>query len=90
MDMATTAGRLNFRITAEAEARLRAAAEASQQTLTEFVLGAAEERADEVLASRTVVPADYFDQLLAALDAPPEPMPVLSRAAKRQRRFVQR
>ena len=88
--MATTAGRLNFRITAEAEARLRAAAAASQQTLTEFVLGAAEDRADEVLASRTVVPADYFDQLLAALDAPPEPMPALARAAKRQRRFIQR
>lgn len=90
MVMASPASRLNFRISAEAEARLRAAADASQQTLTEFVLGAAEERADEVLASRTVIPAEYFDQLLAALDAPPEPMPALARAAKRQRRFVQR
>lgn len=88
--MAVTAGRLNFRISAEAEARLRAAAEAANQTLTEFVIGAAEERADELLARRTVVPADYFDQLLAALDAPPEPMPALVRAAKRSRRFVQR
>jgi uncharacterized protein (DUF1778 family) len=88
--MAAAAGRLNFRISAEAEARLRAAAEVAQETLTEFVLGAAEERADEVLASRTVVPADYFDQLLAALDAPPEPMPALVRAVKRPRRFVQR
>jgi uncharacterized protein (DUF1778 family) len=69
---------------------LRAAADASQQTLTEFVLGAAEDRAAEVLVSRTVLPGDYFDQLLAALDAPPEPMPALARAAKRQRRFVQR
>lgn len=86
----TAAGRLNFRIPEEAEKRLRAAAEAANETLTEFVLGAAEARAEELLASRTVVPPDYFDQLLAALNEPPTPVPVLARAARRQRRFVQR
>lgn len=87
---ATTAGRLNFRIPVEAEKRLRAAAEADNKTLTEFVLGAAEARADELLASRTPVPADYFDQLLSALDERPTPIPELARAARRPRRFVQR
>jgi len=88
--MATTAGRLNFRIPPDAEQRLRSAAEAANQTLTDFVLGAAEARADEVLGTRTVVDSDYFDRLLAALDEPPTPIPELAKAARRDRRFTQR
>lgn len=88
--MTTAAGRLNFRISPDAEQRLRVAAEASDQTLTDFVLGAAEARAEEVLATRTVVTSDYFDRLLSALDDPPTPIPELVRAARRDRRFTQR
>ncbi len=87
--MVAASGRLNFRIPADAEARLRAAAEVSRQSLTEFVLGAAAARAEELLATGTWVPAEYFDRLLAALDEPPEPIPVLARAARRRRRFTQ-
>lgn len=83
------AGRLNFRVPPEVERRLRSAAGSTSQSLTEFVLGAAEDRAEEVLATRTVVPADYFDQLLAALDEHARRMPTLRRVAKRQLRFVQ-
>lgn len=45
-------------------------------------------RADDVIAeqSATVVPADYFDQLLAALDEPAEKAPRLVAAAKNARR----
>jgi uncharacterized protein (DUF1778 family) len=87
--VATTAGRLNFRVTAELERRLRAAAEAAHLTLTEFVLGSAQARADELLGARTLVSSDYFDDLVTALDEPPVPMPVLAEAARRTRRFVQ-
>jgi uncharacterized protein (DUF1778 family) len=53
-----------------------------------FIVLAAVQRADEVIAeqSSTVVPSDYFDQLLAALDEAPEPSPRLAVAAKRSRR----
>jgi uncharacterized protein (DUF1778 family) len=87
---ATSVSRLNFRISAESERQLRSAAEASHETLTDFVLGAAQDRADEVLRTRTVVPSDYFDQLLAALDEPPVSVPALAKAARRKRQFVQR
>ena len=85
----TTASRLNFRVRPDTEQRLRAAAAACDESLTDFVIAAAEERADEVLATHTLVPADYFDQLLAALDEPVEPNEALRQAARRPRRFTQ-
>jgi uncharacterized protein (DUF1778 family) len=88
-DVSMIAGRLNFRIPPSAEKRLRSAAEANHQTLTDFVLGAAEARAEEILASRTFVASDYFDRLVEALDSPPTPIPVLAKAAKQDRRFKQ-
>jgi uncharacterized protein (DUF1778 family) len=84
-----TATRLNFRVRADTEHRLRAAAAATDQSLTDFVISAAVARADEVLASHTVVPADYFDQLIAALDAPTTPNEALRTLARRPRRVKQ-
>jgi uncharacterized protein (DUF1778 family) len=81
---------LNFRVESAVEERLRAAAAIEHKTITEFVLGAAAERAEEVIAAQSVVPTEYFDQLLAALDAPDEPMPELERLAARPRRFIRR
>ena len=51
------------------------------------MVGAAVERAEEIIATTTttVVPADYFDGLLAALDEP-DAAPQLAKAAKRSRR----
>jgi uncharacterized protein (DUF1778 family)/predicted N-acetyltransferase YhbS len=89
-DVSTVAGRLNFRIPPGAEGRLRSAAEANHQTLTDFVLGAAEARAEEILASRTLVASDYFDRLVDAMDAPPTSIPELAKAAGQDRRFKQR
>jgi uncharacterized protein (DUF1778 family) len=85
----TTAARLNFRVRPDTEHRLRAAAAATEQSLTDFVISAAVARADEVLASHTLVPADYFDQLIAALDAPATPNEALRTAARRPRRVKQ-
>jgi uncharacterized protein (DUF1778 family) len=79
-------GRLNLRIAPDQQARLRAAAEANGETLTGFVLAAAAERAEAVLerASRFAVSAAAFERFVAALDAPVEPMPTLSRYARKQ------
>ncbi|HEV2886063.1 MAG TPA: DUF1778 domain-containing protein [Jatrophihabitans sp.] len=85
----TTATRLNFRVRPDTEHRLRAAAAATDQSLTDFVISAAEARANEVLASHTLVPADYFDQLIAALDAPVIPNEALRTLARRPRRVKQ-
>jgi uncharacterized protein (DUF1778 family) len=85
--MTAIATRLNFRVRPETEQRLRSAAAASNQSLTDFVISAAEERADEVLASHTLVPAEYFDALLEALDQPPQPNEALSKAVGQRRRF---
>lgn len=85
----TTAARLNFRVRPDTEHRLRAAAAATDQSLTDFVISSAEARADEVLASRTLVPADYFDQLIAALDEPVTPNESLRTLARRPRRVKQ-
>lgn len=87
--VAMTTARLNFRVRPDTEHRLRAAAAATDQSLTDFVISAAEARADEVLASHTLVPADYFDQFIAALDAPAAPNEAL-RALARRPRLVKR
>jgi uncharacterized protein (DUF1778 family) len=56
--------------------------------MSAFIVSAAVQRADEVIAeqSSTVVPSDYFDQLLGALDEAAEPSPRLAIAAKRAHR----
>ena len=81
--------RLHFRVRAEVEQRLRYAAEVENETLTDFVLAAAEERADNVLARASVVPSDYFDSLFNALSEPPQPNEAMRRVARSQRAFKQ-
>ena len=77
--------RINMRVSERQERVLRAAAELNGETLTGFVLAVAIERAEEVLerAQRVDLSTAAFDRFLAALDAPPEDMPVLRRYAKR-------
>jgi len=86
MAMAT---RLNFRVRPDTEQRLRAAAAACEESLTDFVIAAAEKRAEEVLATHTLVPPDYFDRLIAALDEPVETNGALRKASRRPRQFTQ-
>jgi uncharacterized protein (DUF1778 family) len=81
--MTTAAERLGFRVTPGVKEHLQDAARSLGVPLTEFVLGAAQDKADEVLAAKTVVPADYFDKLIDALDAPAEENEPLRKAASR-------
>lgn len=79
------ADRLEFRVTPEVKRRLRYAADLSQLQLSDFVRTAAEERAEQVLRehSATVVPPDFFDSLVSALEEPVVPNAALARAARR-------
>jgi uncharacterized protein (DUF1778 family) len=64
--------RLEARLSPEQRERIERAASAAGLSVSAFVVDAAVERADEVIAAATstAVPADYFDELLGALDHP--------------------
>ena len=90
--MAATA-RLEVRVRPESKARIERAAALVNSPVSEFVRSAAEARAEQVMAeheAHTRVPAEFFDALLAALDAPAEPSGALIRAAQRARGAVVR
>jgi uncharacterized protein (DUF1778 family) len=82
--------RIELRAEPEQEERIRTAARLMNQSITTFVVTAALERADEVIAtwSTTTVPAEFFDQLLAALDQPPVANEAMTRAVRRRRQQV--
>lgn len=74
MSAATKSQRINLRASERQEAILRQAAEQSQTSLTEFVLGSAVERAERVLADRrwfTATPEQY-EEFVRLLDQPVE------------------
>lgn len=81
MDSARKDDRLSFRVTPEKKSRLRQAADASDQELTQFVLSAALVRADQVLADRTrfVLGHSQWERFREALDAPVVPKANLRR-----------
>jgi uncharacterized protein (DUF1778 family) len=83
--------RIELRAEPVVEERLRAAAGLTRQSLSSFVLDAAAERADRVIAeaATTVVPTDFFDALYASLAEPPEPNEALARTTRRRRKVVQ-
>ncbi|OMH23291.1 hypothetical protein BKD30_13155 [Tersicoccus phoenicis] len=64
--------RINLRATDRQESLLRLAAEATDHTLTEFVLGSAVDQAERVLADRRwfIATDDQFDEFTRLLDAP--------------------
>lgn len=70
--MATAAtARIELRVTPEIKGRIEHAAALDATSVSAFVVEAAASRADDVLrqhGTSTVVPADFFDQLIAALD----------------------
>jgi uncharacterized protein (DUF1778 family) len=86
--MAVRTDRVEARVSPDQRERIERAAAFAGESMSTFMVSAAVQRADEVIAERsaTVVPADYFDQLLAALDEPPEKAPRLAAAAKKTRR----
>jgi uncharacterized protein (DUF1778 family) len=76
--------KLDLRLTRSAKRALQAAAAVSRRSVSEFVLESALARAEEALADRRTFPlnATQWKAFLAALDAPPRPLPELERLLK--------
>lgn len=85
--MAVKSERLEARVSPEERARLEWAARVAGTSVSTFVIDAAVERAEGVIAAEmtTSLPAAYFDSLLDALDEA-EAAPTLTRAAHRTKR----
>jgi len=83
-------GRLNVRASQRQLDLLRQAAEAQGRSLSDFVLTAATERAEEVLVERRlfVASSEAWDAFMEALDDPPKPVPALVRLLRDHDRDV--
>ena len=73
--------KLDLRISPSAKAKLQAAAASLNRPVSEFVLESALTQAEIALADRTVISlnGEQWEEFLAALDAPPRPLPRLKR-----------
>jgi uncharacterized protein (DUF1778 family) len=80
----TRTEKLDLRLTRNAKRALKAAAAVAHRSVSEFVLESALARADEALADRRTfdLNATQWRAFLAALDAPPRPLPHLERLLK--------
>ena len=80
----TRSEKLDLRITRQAKRTLQAAAATSRRSVSQFVLESALERAEETLADRRIFSLNnvQWKAFLAALDAPPRPLPRLERLLK--------
>lgn len=85
--MSTRSDRIEARLLPEQRASIDRAAEREGVSRSAFVVGAAIEKAERMLAEETTtrVPASFFDDLLAALDVA-TPAPILAAAAQQARR----
>jgi uncharacterized protein (DUF1778 family) len=85
--MAAKAERLEARLTSTERKQIEQAAALAGESVSSFVVLAALDRADILVRERasTVVPAAYFDRLVASLDEPEE-APRLARATAAARR----
>ena len=81
---------INMRTDAERKRRLQAAADLARESLTSFVLSAADERAERILERErtTALPAQFFDDFFDSLA--PEPTAALTEAVTHHRRIVDR
>jgi uncharacterized protein (DUF1778 family) len=82
-EIVSASARLEFRLAPADRVRIERAAELAGEPVTSFARAAAEERADRILREHdatTTVPAAFFDDLIAAMDAPVEPNPALVEA----------
>jgi uncharacterized protein (DUF1778 family) len=73
--------RWDFRVASETDQLVRQAAEASDRTLTDFVVDAAVVEAERVLADRTrfVLDAERWNLFVELLDRPPQDKPGLEK-----------
>lgn len=84
--------RMEMRVSSERAELIRRAAAARGESVTSFVVQAATRAAEEELAieRETLLPSDFFESLLAALDAPDEVPDALRDLTNRSRSFIRR
>ena len=87
---ATRTARLEARITREALAVVRRAAEIQGRSVSDFVVAAAQEAAERTVAEIEVIrlSREAQEKFVELLLNPPEPGPVLKRAFERHRALV--
>lgn len=85
--MAAKTDRIEARLSPDQRALIDHAAALSGTSSSAFVINAAVDQADRVLAeyATTATPTDYFDRLLSVLDEP-DVVPNLAKAASRAQR----
>lgn len=83
--------RLNFRVSVHQQSLIRRAAEATDRTVTDFILGSVLESAERVLAARKwfVANDEQWERFQELLDAPLPPMPKLRRLLQRESPFAE-
>lgn len=89
--MSKATARLGFRVCPEDRARIERAADIVGERVSAFVRSEVEEKAEQVLReyeATTTVPAEFFDEVLRALDSPPVADPSLVHAMTRLREHV--
>ena len=79
--MANIKGRWDFRVDPETDRVVRQAAQAAEQTLTDFVVDAAVVEAERLLADRTefVLDAEQWERFVELLDRSPQDNPGLAK-----------
>jgi uncharacterized protein (DUF1778 family) len=87
---ATRTARLEARITPDALAIVKRAAEIQGRSVSDFVVAAAQDAARRAIEETQIIRLSIEDQraLIEALLDPPEPTPALKRAAERHSRLV--
>jgi uncharacterized protein (DUF1778 family) len=84
--------RIEVRLRPEQRSEVEQASTLLHMTTSDFIREAVSARAAQVLTEEaaTLVPPDFFDSLLAALDEPPRANPALAAAAKRLSEITRR
>ncbi|MDT7934079.1 MAG: DUF1778 domain-containing protein [Sphingomonadaceae bacterium] len=82
----------NIRVPAETKRLVESAAAARGQTVSEFVIDSARERANEVLLDRTliVLADEQYAAFVAALDNPPPPTDQLTQLLRTEPSWLER
>jgi len=90
MSTAISTARLEARISTDLHSMLKRAAEIQGRTMTDFVVSAVQDAAQQAIAQSEVIRLSLADQecFAQALLSPPKPAPALKRAFARHRKLV--
>jgi uncharacterized protein (DUF1778 family) len=90
MTTAVSTARLEARISTDLHSMLKRAAEIQGRTMTDFVVSAVQDAAQQAIAQSEVIRLSLADQecFAKALLSPPKPAPALKRAFARHRKLV--